>query len=159
MENNLRARYQQFGIDFVVRHGRASADAVVDAVFDAFRDEIETAWARLSREAVRRDLKSAFKRLEASDDVAQTSLPGFALPKVIALPREGGATEYIDTTAATKDEAYAARQVREMNIVNAVRKRDEWDRTLDRLRPAWNVNPDWTIGECIDYLAGLDCGR
>lgn len=153
MANDLRARYQQFGIDYVIKHGRADADAVIDAVFEAFGDEIKEAWDRLSRESVRRDLKSAFKRLEEdADAVMQTPLPGFALPKVIAIPREGG-VEYIHTATASRTDGYAARNVREMNIINAIRKRDEWDRVLDRCEVAWRINPDFTIGECIEHLA------
>ncbi len=156
MGNELRGRYQQFGIDYVVEHGRADSDAVIDAVFETFGDELRTEWERLAREGVRRDLKTAFKRLESDDEAeVQTGLPGFTLPKIIALPREGGAIEYIDSLTASREDAQAARLVRVGNILNAQRKLEQWDQTLDRLRPAWNLNPEWTIGECVDYLANV----
>jgi hypothetical protein len=150
-------RIVQFSLDYIEQHGRADFDSELwPAIQDAFGEEILEEGIWMAREGVRRNVKSAFAKLEDEDDkdaVLQTKLPGLDLPKVISVPGEGGRIAWISTLAATREEAHAQRLLRERNIVNAMRKRDVWDRTLDRLEPAWNEHPDFIIGECVEWLA------
>lgn len=156
MADDLMSRIGAFGVEYLTQRGRCDFDEeLLPEVYARFGDEIRDRWESMSRESVRRFLKAQMSRLEDDDSTAviQTALPGFDLPKAISVPGEGGRITWVHTPAATREDAFAQRQLRETNIINAVRKRDVWDRTLDRLRPAWAINPDWTIGECIDHLA------
>ena len=155
MANDLMSRIAEFAKEKIIADGRCDFDVLLPEVYARFGDEIEVHWQSMAREHIRRQLKTRLAKWEDEDDpdaVIQTNLPGFELPQFISVPGEGGKVIWVHSLAATQQDAQAQRQLRETNIIRAVRKRDVWDRTLDRLRPAWIVNPAWTIGECIEYL-------
>lgn len=155
MADTLRGNIRQFARDYIREHGRCDPDEVLDAIYERFGDDIRSNWERETREYWRRLLKDDFKRDEEDDDtvVMQTALPGFSWPNVINVQREGGGVTWVDGLAATKDDVRSQQLLKNMNIINATRQRDVFDRKVDRLEPAWAVNPDWTVGECIEYLA------
>lgn len=154
MAANLMSRVVEFALEYIEEHGRVDyADELRPAIAEEFGQEISQAWEELAYEAIRRKIKNRLRTNEEGDSVMQTRLEGFDLPTAIAVPREGGGVVFVSTLTATRDDAEAQLLLKEKNIADAIHRRDEWDRTLDRLRPAWAVNAEWTIGECIDFLA------
>ena len=156
MADDLMARITEYARDKIVAEGRCDFDALLPDVYERFGEAIEAHWQQMAREHIRRQLKTRLAKWEDEDDpdaVIQTKLPGFQLPQFISVPGEGGRVVWVHSLAATQADAFAQRQLRETNIVRAVRKRDVWDQMLDRLDPAWRTHPDFTIGECIDWLA------
>jgi len=154
MADNLTSRIVNFALDYMEQHGRVDwSDELKPAIEAAFGKEIARHWTEMAFETIRRSIKKQLARNEDTDEAIQTQLPGFRLPKGIAVPQEGGGVTFVSTLAATRGEARAQLMLREANIINAQRRKDEWERKLDRLEVAWRVNADFTVGECVDYLA------
>lgn len=155
MADTLRLNIRQFAREFVAQHGRCDPEAVLDAIYERFGDDMRENWERETREFWRRDLKTEFARDdEDGEAVMQTALEGFTFPKVINVPREGGGITWVDGRSATREDVLGQRMLKNLNIISATRKRDLWDMKIDRLDVAWNVNAEWTVGECVEFLAG-----
>lgn len=153
MAINPMSEIVEFALDYMKVHGRVDwANELRPIIEERFGTSIRDHYVEMAYETIRRRIKGRLKKHDDSA-VQQTRLKGFEVPTGIAIPTEGGGVVFVSTLAATRVDALAHRQILERNIVNAVHNRDEWNRTLDRLQPAWAINPDWTVGECIDFLA------
>lgn len=153
MADNLMVRVTAWALDYIDAHGRVDwDDELKPLIYEQFGIELEQHGADLAFELIRRRIKTRLKK-NAENALIQTQLDGFEIPQGFTVPTEGGGTTFVSTIGASRAEAEAHLLICEENIRSAIRGRDDWQRMLDYLRPAWSFDSNFTIGECIDWLA------
>lgn len=63
-------------------------------------------------------------------------------------------TRKIETLRATRDEMQRGLSYLELQSVQAQQELWEFRELMDQLNVAWDVEPKWTVGQCITYLNG-----
>jgi hypothetical protein len=131
--------------------GRCTVDDVAARAERLHAELIEAESMELVRQRIKDIVKKLLRDLAEDEDSeqAQQALPGLKLPSAIAVRRTDDAIYYVRADMATWSELQAGLAEREQNIVRAVIRRDQFQETVDRLRPWMEHDPACTVAEAL----------
>lgn len=109
---------------------------------------IEGMQARVNSRTRSFRLTAASRRTEAEPE-----LP-FNLPAVVAMDEEG--STLLSTRSLSRTQFLQAISVRQKQIKDAEALLREWKRALKAADLFWQKNPEWTFGECLDAILGVN---
>lgn len=149
---NVHAVLRECAVDLLDTEPTVTVEQVVGCAYrrhgDAFAEHTEQMVQSMARTIVGKLMRDL-----ADNDGEQMEFPGFGgLPSAIAVQTPEG-TYYVRADKATWSELLAGRQVRADNVDAAQRKLDDYDETLDVLRPHMEARPDLTVAEAVRRFA------
>ena len=145
---NVHAVLRECAVDLLETEPNVTVEQVVGCAYrrhgDAFAEHAEQMILSMARTIVGKLMRDL-----ADNDDEQMEFPGFGgLPSAIAVQTPEG-TYYVRADKATWSELLAGRQVRADNVEAAQRKLDDYDETLDVLRPHMEDRPDLTVADAV----------
>lgn len=101
------------------------------------------------------DIRTRFKRIFRTweeKENGQPELPGLQFPMAIIITPPSGESYWVNTAKAVWDELLAGLAVREANITAAVKRRDDYLDSVDRVRPWMEHHPARTVEEALHLM-------
>lgn len=134
-------------------------DTIVACAYGQYGEVFAEERERLVWDAARRIAKNVMRSLSDDDESGQQRLPGLHLPSAIAVPKPDGSYIYVQTEKATWSVLRLGRLTRATNVDHAKTKLDQYDESLDRLRPFMETDALCTVTEALRREAALRAER